>query len=203
MSRAAALKNHTLPETAFAALAVGEGDRDVIRLLRRAQQSKHIMLLYAIAEAGEDADRADKAIIAFRAGYELLARIQKADPGVFSWLLGLPQLGSWGNDGLLYLNQGTPPDFAYLACAAAAGAVRAGIPFEFDVPVRDGHVLLPGLGRITAGDETSTSREPGWIRLRYDGSQLAAGDDTTLPRSAIKPDYGTAPPGPYWQGTPA
>src|SRR5689334_11001108 len=203
MDWVARLETHTLPETAFAALATGEGDSDVIRLLRQTQQSKHIMLLHTIAEAARNANSADPAIIAFRAGYELLTRIQGTDPAVFTWLLGLPHLGGWANDGLLRLDQGTPPDFAYLACAAAAGAVRARVPFELDVPARDGHVLLPGLGRITAGDETSTSREPGWIRLRYDGSQLAAGDDTTLPRSAIKPDYGTAPPGPYWQGTPA
>ncbi len=69
-----------------------------------------------------------------------------ADPAVFTWLLGLPHLGGWANDGLIRLDQGTPPDFAYLACAAAAGAVRAGVPFELDVPVRGGHVLLPGLG---------------------------------------------------------
>lgn len=203
MSRVAALKTHTLPETAFAALAAGEGDSDVIRLLRQAQQSKHIMLLRAIAEAAGDADQADPAIIAFRAGYELLTRVQETDPVVFTWLLGLPHLGGWANDGLLRLDQGTPPDFAYLACSAAAGAIRAGVPFALDVPVRDGHVLLPGMGRIAAVYETGPGCAPGWIRLRYDGSQLAAGDDVMLPRNAIKPDYGTAPPVPYWQGTPA
>ncbi|HZI72688.1 MAG TPA: hypothetical protein VFD73_01405, partial [Gemmatimonadales bacterium] len=148
MSRAAALKNHTLPETAFTALAAGEGDTDIICLLRRAQQSKHTMLLHAIAEAARDVDPGDPAIIAFRAGYELLARVQEADLAVSTWLLGLPQFGGWANDGLIRLDQGTPPDFAYLACAAAAGAVRARVPFELDVPARDGHVLLPGLGRI-------------------------------------------------------
>ena len=203
MSRAAALKNHTLPETAFTALAAGEGDTDVICLLRRAQQSKHTMLLHAIAEAARDVDPGDPAIIAFRAGYELLARVQEADLAVSTWLLGLPQFGGWANDGLIRLDQGRPPDFAYLACAAAAAAVRAGVPFELDVPVRDGHALLPGLGRITAGYEAGADCAPGWIPLRCDGSQLAAGDDVMLPRSAIKPDYGVVPPVPYWQGTPA
>jgi HEXXH motif-containing protein len=203
MDWVATIETHKLPETAFAALATGEGDPGVICLLRRVQQSKHMMLLHAIAEPAKDADPADPAIIAFRAGYELLARVQGADPAVFTWLLGLPQLGGWANDGLLRLDQGTPPDFAYLACAAAAGAVRAGVPFEFDLPVRDGHVLLTGLGRITAGYENGTGCAPGWIRLRYNGSQLAVGDDMVLPRSAITPDYGAGLPVPYWHGTPA
>lgn len=207
MNRVAAFKAHTLPETAFAALAAGGGNPDVIRLLCEAQRSKHIMLLHAIAGAAGDADPAEPAIAAFRAGYELLTRVQEADPAVFTWLLGLPHLSGWANDGLIRLDQGTPPDYAYLACAAASGAVRAGVPFELDVPVRGGHVLLPGLGRIAAGPAagpgTGAGGEPAWIRLRYDGSQLAAGDGVELPRSAVEPDYGVARPVPHWQGTPA
>ena len=47
------------------------------------------------------------------------------------------------------MDKGTPPDFGYLAAVAAAAAVRLGIPFELDVPVRDGRVPLPGLGCLT------------------------------------------------------
>jgi HEXXH motif-containing protein len=202
MNRVAALKTHGLPETAFAALAAGGGNSDVIRLLCDTQQSKHIMLLHAIARAAGDADPAEPAIVAFRDGYELLTRVQESDSAAFTWLLSLPHLGGWANDGLIRLDQGTPPDFAYLAYAAASGAVRAGVPFELDVPVRDDHVLLPGLGRIAAGRLGGTD-EPAWIRLRYDGSQLTAGDDVVLSRAAMTPDYGLAEPVPHWRGTPA
>lgn len=130
MNRVAALKTHRLPETAFAALAAGRGDSDVILMLRETQQSKHTMLLHAIAAAAGDADPAEPAIAAFRAGYELLTRVQETDPAAFTWLLGLPHLGGWANDGLIRLDQGTPPDFAYLACAAASGAVRASATSE-------------------------------------------------------------------------
>jgi HEXXH motif-containing protein len=202
MNGVAAIDTHKLPETAFAALAAGGGNSDVIRLLCEAQRSKHTMLLHAIAGAAGDADPAEPAIAAFRAGYELLTRVQESDPAVFTWLLSLPHLGGWANDGLIRLDQGTPPDFAYLACAAASGAVRAGVPFELDIPVRGGHVLLPGLGRIAAGPQASDDGEPVWIRLRYDGSYLTAGDGVVLPRSALKPDYGATPPAPHWHGTP-
>ena len=190
MNRVAALKTHQLPDTAFTALAAGGGDSAVIRLLREAQQSKHTMLLHAIAKAAGDADPADPGIAAFRVGYDLLTRIQMADPGACTWLLSLPHLGGWAHDGLIRLDQGTPPDFAYLACAAASGAVRAGVPFELDVPVRDGCVLLPGLGRLDVGGE------PAWVRLRYDGEQLAAGDGVS--RLPARPGTGlrVGPAGP-------
>jgi HEXXH motif-containing protein len=193
----AELKSYRLPETAFTALAAGRGDPVVIRLLQGAQQSKHTMLLHAIAEAVGDGDPADPGITAFRAGYELLTRIQAADPGASAWLLGLPHLGGWAHDGLIRLDQGTPPDFAYLACAAAAAAVRTGIPFELDAPVRDGHVLLPGLGRLEAGGEHV------WVRLRYDGKQLTTGDGVAASRVVLGPDYGSGQPVPHWRGTPA
>ena len=76
MNRVAAFKTHELPKTAFAALAAGGGNSDVIRLLCDAQRSKHTMLLYAIAGAAGDVDPAEPAIAAFRAGYELLTRVQ-------------------------------------------------------------------------------------------------------------------------------
>jgi HEXXH motif-containing protein len=155
------------------------------------------MLLHAIAEAAGDGDPADQGIAAFRVGYELLTRIQAANPHASAWLLGLPHLGGWAHDGLIRLDQGTAPDFAYLACAAAAAAVRAGFPFELNAPVRDGHVLLPGLGRLAADDED------GWVRLRYDGRHLAAGDGVVVSRLVLGPDYGSGQPVPHWRGTPA
>src|SRR6266568_4262701 len=124
MSKVASISAHRLPETAFTALASDGGDPAVVRLLREAQRSKHTMLLHAIAEAAEAADPS-AGTIAFRAGYELLTRIQATDPGASAWLLGLPHLGGWAHDCLIRLDQGTVPDFAYLACAAADARLDA------------------------------------------------------------------------------
>lgn len=178
-------------------LATGEGDRTVVGQLREAQHSKHTMLLLAIAGAAGEADPADPGTVAFRAAYQLLTRIQALDRGASRWLLALPHLGSWAHDALIRLEQESVPDFAYLACAVAAAAVRAGVPFELDVPVRDGWVLLPGLGRLDAAGQ------PGWIRLRCDGKQLTAGDRVSVARRALGPDYGSGRPDPHWRGTPA
>jgi HEXXH motif-containing protein len=197
MKRVAAIKTHRLPTEAFTALAAGEGDPAVIALLREAQQSKHTMLLRAIAEIASDADPAQPGVAAFQAGYELLARIQAAEPGAYAWVMGLPHLGGWLNDGLIRLDQDTPPDFAYLACAAAAGAVRAGVAFELDLPIRDGRILLPGLGAL------EVARQPTWVRLRCDGQRLTAGDQVDVSALDARPDYGSGRSVRRWRGTPA
>ncbi len=191
------VSTHRLPETAFIALAAGEGDPAVIRGLREAQQSKHTMLLLAIAQAVGDMAPATPETAAFQAGYELLTRIQATDPDVSAWLLGLPHLGGWLHDTLMRLDQGEAPDFAYLSCAAAAAAVRAGCPFELDVPVRAGRALLPGLGSLLAAGHGP------WIRLRSNGERLAAGHHLELTTRGLGPDHGTDPPVPHWRGTPA
>ena len=120
------------------ALADGAGDSAVVRQLRGAQLSKHLMLLHVVAEAADGIDPLSRAAAAFRAGYQLLAEAQAVDPDAVARLLSLPHIGSWAHDCLACLDNGLPPDFGYLAAAAAAAAVRAGIRFEVDVPVRDG-----------------------------------------------------------------
>jgi HEXXH motif-containing protein len=191
------ISTHRLPETAFTMLATGEGGRTVVSQLREAQHSKHTLLLLAIAGAAGDTDPADPGVVAFRAAYQLLTRIRALDPGGSGWLLALPHLGSWAHDALIRMEHGSVPDFAYLACAVAAAAVRAGVPFELDVPVRDGCALLPGLGRL------DVAGRPAWVRLRCDGEQLTAGDRVAVARLALGPDYGSGQPVPHWRGTPA
>jgi HEXXH motif-containing protein len=187
------ITTHLLPDAVFSALAEGGGDPAAIRLLHNAQLSKHLMLLHAMAEAAEGTQRGPAA---FRDGYKLLARIQAADPGISSWLLGLPHLAGWAHDGLIHLERGSGADFGHFACLAAAAAVRAGLRFELDVPVRDGRVQLPGLGSVLVGRCSS------WTRLGCDGDRVTAGDCFAADRRLLVPDDGSggAPPG--WAGTP-
>jgi HEXXH motif-containing protein len=189
------ITTHRLPEAAFTALASGDGDLAVVRQLREAQHSKHLMLLHAIAAEAKGADPASREIAAFGAGYELLAQIQLAAPDTVAWLVGLPHLGAWAHDCVQRMEQGLPPDFGYLATAAAAAAVRAGHRFELDVPVRNGQLLLPGLGRFHVPDAGT------WIRLHGDGERLAVGSLTEAPCTALVPDDGSAAPVEHWQGT--
>ena len=187
------ITTHVLPEAAFTALAEGAGSPATIRLLRDAQLSKHVMLLHAIAEA---ADGSAPGPAAFRAGYELFARIQAADPDAAAWLLGLPHLGGWAHDCLIHIQQGSTADFGHFACAVAAAAVRIGFHFELDVPVRDGRVMLPGLGSLRIADPSA------WIRLRCDGERVTGGIRLEADWRLLVPDDGSGRTIPPWSGTP-
>jgi HEXXH motif-containing protein len=196
------ITTHSLPADAFTALAGGAGDSVVVSQLGEAQLSKHLMLLHVVARAAAGADPASPAVAAFRAGYQLLAQVQAADPGAAARLLRLPHVGSWAHDCVACLDRGSPPDFGYLPAAAAAAAVRAGLPFELAVPARDGRVLLPGLGCLETGG-------PGeWIRLSSDGTRLRVGGplDTAgridLACADLVPDDGSGAAVPHWRGTP-
>jgi HEXXH motif-containing protein len=183
---------HLLPEVAFTELAEGAGGPATIRLLHEAQLSKHTMLLHAVAGAAAGADRGPTA---FRHAYALLARCQAADPGSAAWLLGLPHLGGWAHDCLMRLEQGSAADFGHFACLAAAAAVRSGMPFELDVPVRDGCVRFPGLGSLPVGERS-------WVRLRCDGDTVTVGNDFAAPWQLLVPDDGSGAALPQWSATP-
>jgi len=189
------ITTHRLPEQAFRSLASGGGDPDVIRCLLAAQLSKQIMLLHAIAKAAGDSDPMDPGVMAFTAAYKLLAEVQTARQDSFAWLLGLPHISAWAHDCLIRLNRGMPPDYGYLAAAASAAAVRAGIRFELDVPVHDHLVPLPGLGRFCVPDQVS------WVRVDGDNEFLTVGAHVKAPRAAVVPDDGLVRRIPHWQGT--
>jgi len=190
------IATHSLPVDAFMELASGAGDSVVVRQLREAQLSKHLMLLRAVAEAADSVQPPSRSTAAFRAGYRLLEEVRSADPAAVARQLTLPQVGSWAHDCLAGLVRGTVPDFGYLAAAAAVAAISPGIGFEIDVPVTDGRVLLPGLGCLEVGGQAD------WITLSSDGKRLHAGEHIALECAALVPDDGATPPVPNWRGTP-
>jgi HEXXH motif-containing protein len=189
-------KKHTLTISAFMSLAVGEGDRSVIRELRNAQLSKHLRLLIGVNKAARAVAPPTRESAAFRAGFELLDQALAADHGAVNGLLALPQIGSWARHCLASSDVEAATDFGYLAGFGAAAAIRAGVTFEIEVPVTDGRVLFPGLGCLQVP-------EPGeWIRLCSDGERLRAGQHTEVACDALVPDDGSAERVPPWQGTP-
>ena len=190
------ITTHSLSAGSFSELAEGTGDRVVVRELREAQLSKHMMLLHVVAGAAAGIDPQTPETDAFSAGYQLLSQVQAADPAVVARLLGLPHIGSWAHDCLACLDNGSPPDFGYLAAAAVSAAIQAGLRFEVDVPVRGGRVPLPGLGclAVPGADE--------WVRLSSDGARLQAGEHIEVACAALIPDADSVPATPHWEGTP-
>jgi HEXXH motif-containing protein len=189
------ITKHQLPAKAFAALASGDGNPAVVRHLGEVQRSKHLMLLHAIAEEAKAVHPGSHEIAAARESLDLLRAVQVADPDTLAWLLGLPHIGAWIHDCLERRTEDLPPDFGYLAAAAAAAAVRARIPFELDVPVRGGRVLFPGLGYFHGFDRDSS------VRLRCDGVRLTVGALTEGQCADLMPEDDSGGPVPHWQGT--
>lgn len=145
-------------------------------------------------EISQFARGTDPEAAAFRAGYVLLGRLQAR--GAHVWLLDRPHFGAWAHHCLTSIDKGGTEGFGHFAGMAAAAAIYSGTPFDLDVPVRDGRVLLPGLGFI------QVARDLTRIRLRCDGYRVTAGDCFESGRGLLVPDSGSGPPTPGWLGTP-
>ncbi len=113
----------------------------------------------------------------------LLGQIETHSPEIVAKILALPHVGSWAIDCLRKMPVGNGAeqadaagraplrlDLGYLVAVAAAAALRARHQFDLMVPLRDGVLLLPGLGTARLD-----SREPwGSARVRLDGNGALA-----------------------------
>ncbi len=151
---------HALPGDEFDALAAGLGGATAVACLAGSQRSLGRGLLGAIrdraaAGASPDADAA-------RAGWDLLTGIDRTNPAAVDHVLAHPYVRAWGVPCLRQLaggrgaagldpDAGLDTDAGHLAAIAAAAAIRGGGAAELPVPVRDGAVHLPTVGRLQVG----------------------------------------------------
>ncbi len=139
---------HRLPAAHFAGLAGGGGGAAAIDLLRRAQLSKHLLLIsYLLAAWPGPADERD-AVAA------TLDRARAADPDACADVLSAPLVGGWAAIAARAHRQGSTDwaNFGHLAGLAVLACAAAGVDAEATVPVRDGWVVLPGLGALAVPD---------------------------------------------------
>jgi HEXXH motif-containing protein len=174
--------HHGMPRAQFEGLARGGGGPEAIGRLVAAQHSRHVILVRAVAEqASRGSDRDSRIAVA---GYELLARVQRADRAAADAVIGYPSVGAWALHVLRGDQAVSVARLGGLAAVAAAAAVRAGVDADIEVPVHDGTVLLPSLGAADAAGSTAIVRTgaaevwsggrrvamhpgaPGWRHLR-------------------------------------
>ena len=142
---------HALPDGGFELLASGPGDTVTMAALIESNWSITRALVFAVArEAADGEDRELRQVAT--AGWTLLVQLQKEHPAAVREVLTYPHVRAWAARCL------DPPrgadtalDRAHLAGLAAAAALRAGTEAELLLPVRDGHVHLPGAGARTVG----------------------------------------------------
>jgi hypothetical protein len=124
-----------LPAEDFTALARGGGGASAVRALRLARRSRTSLLVRLIAAASPAAAPA----------YALLTEAQRVAPTAVDRVLDHPSVGAWATRTALALRRGGPARPEELAFAAAAAALRAGLPV--DVPLPPAAVRsLPSLG---------------------------------------------------------
>ncbi|ABW15077.1 conserved hypothetical protein [Parafrankia sp. EAN1pec] len=162
---------HRLALADFDDLAAGGGRTGIVLGLRRTQLSKRLLALHTVmTDAGE---RAPAAVAAggLTNAYGVLATAQRQAPETTETVLLSPGLGLWAMHCLRRLhgsaNPATPleEDLGILGSYAVAAALRAGLCATVAVPLRDGHLLIPAVGRVQVG-------LAGWATVRIEGTVL-------------------------------
>jgi HEXXH motif-containing protein len=157
-----------------------------------ARLSKHIMLIAALLDAvvrGADKEAASR----FGAAFEVLCDAQRRDPQSTAELLAHPQIGVWAAycTRQLYARPGNASvdrqDLAHFSGVAMAAAMRARIDCTLRLPVRDGYVMIPTMGRVAA-----SPREAWLASATSRAGELAIGD---RPVHATAADGGPDRPG--------
>ena len=165
---------HEMPKDIFDALAAGRGGPTAIRALAKARYSKHLILLRGILAAAQGAGP-EQARLA-RDGFDLLLAVQQHDPALARQVILHPSIGAWAlrcvrqpRHDPAFTGPGPAAEPGWLSAAAAAAAIRAGLPAEIDVRPAGGVLLLPSLGQAELDAPTVS------VRNGEDGAEISAG----------------------------
>jgi uncharacterized protein len=157
---------HVMSDDSFRALATGFGDEAAVAELIEGQRSLRRVLLGAVYQAGSTAPAASEAVRAsLRAAWTLLTAIDQQQPEALDTVLAHPYVRVWAVRCLERLKpnpdsagdtpasdtasaRGLAADLGHLGAIAAVTAVRAMAKADLTIPVVDGAVHFPTLGRL-------------------------------------------------------
>jgi HEXXH motif-containing protein len=163
-----AWRTHRIPLEMFDDLAAGRGAGRAVGLLAQVQYSKHVLLVRQVVESARAAGHEQAALA--RHGYDLLAEVQEHDRAAVDAVLRHPPVGAWARRTIQMLGDDQTRERAVpgqLASVAVAGAIRAGLDCAAEVPVTDGSVMLPSVGRADLPERERGDR----ARLRVTGGR--------------------------------
>jgi HEXXH motif-containing protein len=186
-------RTHRIPPQMFDDLAGGGGAGPAVALLAQVQYSKHVLLIRQVVESARTARHEQGALA--RHGYDLLADAQDRDRAAVDAVLRHPPVGAWARRTIQMLaddrarEQAVPGQLAGIAVAAA---IRAGLDCAAEVPVTDGAVMLPSVGRIDLPERARSDR----ARLNVTGGRahIVSGDWSLRLPSDLSSDV------PGWHG---
>ncbi|GII54614.1 hypothetical protein Pth03_30030 [Planotetraspora thailandica] len=145
VQRASGPATHALPTSALDSVARASAGPSEIAALAAPQRSRTVRLLATARRAIGD-----------ESSWALLSRLEHDHPGAVRDVLGHPYVRAWATG---RLGAGRGSERSHLASIAAAAAIRAGRPSTVTVPVTEGMVDLPTLGRMHVGQAGSARVE--------------------------------------------
>ncbi|WP_119727844.1 HEXXH motif domain-containing protein [Thermomonospora amylolytica] len=179
-----------IPDEIFLDLARGNGGAAAVQhLLKMDQDNRRLMLqllrVTAVRHGHPEADRVAGA-------YALLAEIEREHPQIVRSVLAYPTVGAWLRRTLVALNGDEAGRAAArpgeVTALAAAAAVRAGHRCAVEVPVREGGIVLPSLGRALIPGQAEAL-----VRVEHDRAEIVAGG------SVVRVPADPHQDGPGWQ----
>ncbi|MFJ1974295.1 HEXXH motif domain-containing protein [Streptomyces sp. NPDC087903] len=202
---------HVLAPRSFEELLAGGGGAATVGALRASERSWRLLVVRALLDSAATVPTGPLPPLAD--GWRLLARAHAVSAEAAEAVLAYPAVGVWAAHTLRRLRgsaEGDTPlwtDTGYLHAIAATAALRAGVDFRTDIPVRHGWAALPALGamRVRGPEDRGVAEVsatggcvriggrapegPDWhplTELRADGCVLLL-DDTDPYRSLRKP----------------
>lgn len=186
-----AIKPHLLSRSDFFALAEGRGSKDLIDLLWRAERSRRLLLITSLVDSAERDPAVLGPLPGAGAAWRALAEAQRARPAAVDPVVMHPQVGTALSYALRRLSTaevGDGPlwvDVGQIHTVSLVVAARAGLSWQTVVPLRDGAVMLPGLGLarfpLTLPWDTAQARtEGGRIWLDHDGHEFEVPADPSV-----------------------
>lgn len=173
VQRRTAGRAETLPLTAVHSLATGYGDPAAIARLKSSQAIGRRTL---VAKVGAGTVPS--------AAWDLLNRVRDSNPDALDAALAHPYVCAWAVERLRDLGErglpfpggsgedgGRGTDDGLLATVACVAAVRAGIDATLTVPVQDGVIYFPAIGRYEVPGRASATVEVAGGHLRVDGAR--------------------------------
>jgi len=175
-----------IPEDELAELATGFGGSGALAHLQRAQRSLRRALVAAVHEAATGL-AANAHTASARDGWHVLTRVDADHPEAVDAVLGYPYVRVWAThclEGIRDIRPGDASqagslsaDMGHLSGIAMAAAIRSGLAAQLAVPVRNGFVYLPSLGRFdVTGTDPADMAIVESFRGCGDTFTIAAGD---------------------------
>ncbi|MCX5246637.1 HEXXH motif domain-containing protein [Streptomyces sp. NBC_00201] len=210
------MHHHHLSDSALRALLSTTEDEHAVAELLDAEVSRRLLLLRAVLDASDDVPEAGPAGV--RDAWRLLEDAEKLQPAGFRTALLDPQVGLWAASVFRRLSRvaadaadagdaapDEPPlhaELGFLSLLAASVSLVAGADFRVRVPVWQGAVFLPGLGRALVGGEAwgwaEVEARDGVATVTADGARAAVTADVAQATVTLPVDPESDGPG--WQG---